>query len=43
MRSPVVIDGRNLYEPEMMQKEEIVYDGLGRSNRKLNNARNASC
>jgi UDPglucose 6-dehydrogenase len=30
MKQPVVIDGRNLYEPEMMTEHGFTYRGLGR-------------
>ncbi len=30
MREPVIFDGRNLYEPEVMQKEGFVYYAIGR-------------
>ena len=30
MRSAVVFDGRNLYEPEMMQSHGFVYHSIGR-------------
>src|SRR6185503_12415276 len=30
MRQPVFIDGRNLYEPEMMTKCGFIYRGVGR-------------
>jgi len=30
LAAPVVFDGRNLYDPELLQKEEFVYYGIGR-------------
>jgi UDPglucose 6-dehydrogenase len=30
MRSPVIFDGRNLYEPSRMQKLGFVYHSIGR-------------
>ncbi|MBS0446519.1 MAG: UDP-glucose/GDP-mannose dehydrogenase family protein [Proteobacteria bacterium] len=33
LRSPVIIDGRNLYEPALMQAQGLEYIGIGRSAR----------
>ena len=30
LRSPVIIDGRNIYDPEFMKSEGFVYLGIGR-------------
>jgi UDPglucose 6-dehydrogenase len=30
LKQPVVIDGRNLYDPKLMQAHGLVYDGIGR-------------
>jgi UDPglucose 6-dehydrogenase len=30
MRTPVFIDGRNVYEPEMMREVGFLYRGIGR-------------
>ena len=30
MKSPVIFDGRNLYEPEMMQSHGFTYHSIGR-------------
>jgi UDPglucose 6-dehydrogenase len=30
MRRPVIIDGRNIYEPEMMRELGFIYRGIGR-------------
>ncbi len=30
MRSPVIFDGRNIYDPVLMKKMGFVYRGLGR-------------
>jgi UDPglucose 6-dehydrogenase len=30
MRSPVFVDGRNLYEPKAMQEAGFLYRGVGR-------------
>jgi UDPglucose 6-dehydrogenase len=30
MRRPVIIDGRNIYQPEMMAKAGFIYHGMGR-------------
>ena len=30
MRTPVIIDGRNIYEPEYMRDLGFVYRGMGR-------------
>jgi hypothetical protein len=30
MKQPVIIDGRNLYEPEMMSEYGFTYRGIGR-------------
>ncbi|MDO9621245.1 MAG: UDP binding domain-containing protein, partial [Moraxellaceae bacterium] len=30
MRQPVIIDGRNVFEPEMMEQAGFVYYGVGR-------------
>ena len=32
MRQPIILDGRNLYNPEMLQSLGIVYQGIGRRN-----------
>jgi UDPglucose 6-dehydrogenase len=32
LKQPVVIDGRNLYEPQLMSDLGIIYDGVGRGN-----------
>jgi UDPglucose 6-dehydrogenase len=34
MRSPIVIDGRNIYEPEDMKKLGFTYSGIGRGYKK---------
>jgi UDPglucose 6-dehydrogenase len=31
MKSPVIFDGRNQYEPKVMQEAGFVYYGIGRS------------
>jgi len=31
MKSPVIFDGRNLYEPSTMKQAGIVYHGIGRN------------
>ena len=31
MKSPVIFDGRNLYEPSTMKQAGIVYQGIGRN------------
>ena len=31
MRTPIVFDGRNLYEPALMKAAGIVYHGIGRN------------
>ena len=31
MRRPVVVDGRNLYDPEEMRRLGFVYRGIGRN------------
>ncbi|RYG07460.1 MAG: hypothetical protein EON92_18380, partial [Burkholderiales bacterium] len=31
MKSPVVFDGRNLYEPAIMSEQGITYFGIGRN------------
>jgi len=31
MKSPIVFDGRNLYEPALMKAADIVYHGIGRN------------
>ncbi|WP_431273810.1 UDP-glucose dehydrogenase family protein [Variovorax ureilyticus] len=33
MKSPVIFDGRNLYEPAAMREAGIVYQGIGRNSR----------
>ena len=33
MKSPVIFDGRNLYEPGTMREAGIVYQGIGRNSR----------
>jgi hypothetical protein len=35
MRSPLVIDGRNLYDPHQLAAAGITYVGIGRNNRAL--------
>jgi UDPglucose 6-dehydrogenase len=30
MRSPVIFDGRNIYDPKEMKKEGFIYYGIGR-------------
>lgn len=30
MRTPIVIDGRNIYEPETMEAAGFIYRGMGR-------------
>ncbi len=30
MKKPIIIDGRNIYEPEMMEEEGFIYRGVGR-------------
>ena len=32
MRQPLIIDGRNLYEPALLQDLGIAYHGIGRRN-----------
>jgi len=32
MRQPLVLDGRNLYNPELLQSLGITYQGIGRRN-----------
>ncbi len=32
MRSPLIVDGRNLYNPEALQEAGIAYQGIGRRN-----------
>ena len=32
MRSPIVVDGRNLYDPRLMAQRGIEYHGIGRPN-----------
>jgi len=32
MRTPLVLDGRNLYDPELMQEMGLAYQGIGRRN-----------
>ena len=32
MTDPVVVDGRNIFEPDIMQKHGFVYFGIGRNN-----------
>jgi UDPglucose 6-dehydrogenase len=36
LKRPVVIDGRNLYEPQLMSNLGIVYEGVGRGNLMVN-------
>jgi UDPglucose 6-dehydrogenase len=31
MKSPVIFDGRNLYEPTIMKEAGVVYQGIGRN------------
>lgn len=31
MRSPVIFDGRNLYDPTLLKKQGFVYNGIGRA------------
>ena len=31
MKSPVVFDGRNLYEPALMKAAGVIYQGIGRN------------
>jgi UDPglucose 6-dehydrogenase len=38
MRSPVFVDGRNLYEPKAMQEAGFIYRGVGRGNGPAENA-----
>ncbi|VTU24345.1 UDP-glucose 6-dehydrogenase TuaD [Variovorax sp. PBS-H4] len=33
MKSPVVFDGRNLYEPGVMKEAGVIYQGIGRNSR----------
>jgi UDPglucose 6-dehydrogenase len=35
MRTPLVLDGRNLYEPHAMAQGGFTYLGIGRNNRAL--------
>ena len=30
MRQPIVIDGRNIYEPEVVRQKGFIYYGIGR-------------
>ena len=30
LREPVVFDGRNLYEPEMLERHDLIYYAIGR-------------
>ena len=30
MRTPVIFDGRNLYDPEIMRDHGFIYHGVGR-------------
>jgi UDPglucose 6-dehydrogenase len=32
LKDPVIFDGRNLYHPELLKKQGIIYYGIGRSN-----------
>jgi UDPglucose 6-dehydrogenase len=32
LKSPIIFDGRNLYEPQAMQELGIEYQGIGRHN-----------
>jgi UDPglucose 6-dehydrogenase len=32
LKDAVIFDGRNLYQPELLKKQGIVYYGIGRSN-----------
>lgn len=37
MKNPVIIDGRNLYDPETMKKLGFTYHGIGRGNKNNHN------
>jgi UDPglucose 6-dehydrogenase len=39
MREPVLIDGRNFYDPDEMVKAGFIYEGIGRSRRGVMPAR----
>ena len=32
MRQPLIVDGRNLYNPDLLQDMGITYQGIGRRN-----------
>jgi len=31
LKSPIIIDGRNLYEPELVKQAGLTYDSIGRA------------
>ena len=43
LKSPVIVDGRNLYKPDRMKLAGITYIPLGRNSRGINDGEEASC
>ncbi len=37
MKKPIIVDGRNIYEPDMMQELGFIYRGVGRGSTIDNN------
>ncbi len=42
MRRPIIVDGRNIYQPEAMMKAGFIYRGVGRGGAALNDEASAS-
>jgi UDPglucose 6-dehydrogenase len=39
MKHPIIIDGRNLYDPDEMIQAGFLYEGIGRCSRRIQEAR----